>query len=95
VLLGREACDLGACGEWRESSDLHSFLSTLSDLLMGIMLTCASCGQYDGQKGVELMLQTIHDEFRRCMQLTGCTSVKDITKNSLARIDADGMLKRL
>ena len=41
------------------------------------------------------MLQTFHDEFRRCMQLTGCTSVKDITKNSLARIDADGMLKRL
>lgn len=52
------------------------------------------CGQYDGQKGVELMLQTIHDEFRRCMQLTGCTSVKEITNNSLARIDADGMLKR-
>jgi (S)-2-hydroxy-acid oxidase len=52
-------------------------------------------GQYDGQKGVELMLQTIHDEFRRCMQLTGCTSVKNITKDSLARIDADGMLKRL
>jgi (S)-2-hydroxy-acid oxidase len=35
---------------------------------------------YDGQKGVELMLETLHTEFRRCMQLTGCTSVEDITK---------------
>lgn len=41
------------------------------------------------------MLETMHSEFRRCMQLTGCRTVKDISKASLARINADGVLKRL
>ena len=51
--------------------------------------------QYDGEKGVAKMLQIMHDEFRRCMQLTGCVTVKDITKAALARINADGILKRI
>ena len=41
------------------------------------------------------MLDTLLNEFKRCMQLTGCKTVKDISKASLARINADGMLKRL
>ena len=51
--------------------------------------------QYDGQAGVDRMLEIMHDEFRRCMQLTGCKTVKDITKAALGRIDADGFLRRL
>ena len=39
------------------------------------------------------MLNTMHDELRRCMQLTGCRTVKDITKASLGRVNADGLLK--
>ncbi len=41
------------------------------------------------------MLETMHNEFRRCMQLAGCKAVKDITKACLARINADEILKRL
>lgn len=50
---------------------------------------------YDGEKGVELMLKTLYDEFRRCMQLTGCTRVEDITKACLGVVRADGPLARL
>lgn len=50
---------------------------------------------YDGEKGVELMLETLHTEFKRCMQLTGCTRVEDITKASLGVVRADGPLARL
>jgi (S)-2-hydroxy-acid oxidase len=99
MALGAECCWVGRPAIWglavSAEFGLQYLLVYSSRLVAGIMLTFASSGQYDGQKGVELMLQTIHDEFRRCMQLTGCTSVKDITKNSLARIDADGVLKRL
>ncbi|KAK4626364.1 Oxidase FUB9 [Fulvia fulva] len=50
---------------------------------------------YDGQKGVELMLDTFRTEFKRCMQLTGCNSVKDITKACLGVVRSDGPLARL
>ena len=44
---------------------------------------------------MNLMLETMHTELRRCMQLTGCRTIKDITKACLARFNADGVLKRL
>ncbi|CZT22128.1 probable glycolate oxidase [Ramularia collo-cygni] len=50
---------------------------------------------YDGQEGVELMLETLETEFRRCMQLTGCTRVEDITRACLGVYRADGPLARL
>ncbi|KAM0694409.1 hypothetical protein Q7P36_004764 [Cladosporium allicinum] len=50
---------------------------------------------YDGQKGVELMLDTFYNEFRRCMQLTGCNSVSDITRACLGLYKTDGPLARL
>ena len=50
---------------------------------------------YDGQAGVDKMLDIMYDEFRRTMALCGCNSIQDIRKSCLARIDADGMLKRL
>lgn len=55
----------------------------------------ANAGQYDGQKGVDMMLETLHSEFKRCMQLCGCKSVKDITKAALGVIRSDGPLARL
>ena len=51
--------------------------------------------QYDGQKGVELMLDILHTEFKRCMQLAGCNTVKDITRASLGVVRKDGPLARL
>nr|OQO21570.1 hypothetical protein B0A51_11918 [Rachicladosporium sp. CCFEE 5018] len=50
---------------------------------------------YDGQAGVEIMLETLRIEFKRCMQLTGCNSVKDITKACLGVYRVDGPLARL
>ena len=41
------------------------------------------------------MLETMHAELRQCMQLTGCRTIKDITKACLAKVSADGTLRRL
>lgn len=51
--------------------------------------------QYKGQHGVELMLQILYDDFKRCMQLTGCRSISDISPASLAIVNAYGPLARL
>jgi (S)-2-hydroxy-acid oxidase len=50
---------------------------------------------YDGQNGVDRMLDILYDEFMRCMQLTGCVSVKDITRAKLALVQANGLLSKL
>ena len=50
---------------------------------------------YDGQKGVEKMIDIFYEDFRRCMALCGCVRVEDITRNCLARIDDRGWLARL
>lgn len=51
--------------------------------------------KYDGQKGVEKALEILYDEFRRCMMLTGCKNVSEISKASLGIVRADGPLARL
>jgi len=51
--------------------------------------------QYNGEKGVDIMLDTYYNEFKRCMQLAGCNSVKDITKACLGIVRSDGPLARL
>ena len=51
--------------------------------------------QYDGQAGVEKMLDILQEEFMRCMSLCGCRTVKDIDRSCLARINADGILAKL
>lgn len=50
---------------------------------------------YKGQDGVELMIKLLMDDFRRCMQLCGCKTVKDISRDCLIRVNADGFLSRL
>ena len=50
---------------------------------------------YGGQGGVEKMIETYYNEFRRCMQLTGCRSVRDISKRHLTRLRPDGTFARL
>ncbi|KAK3111169.1 hypothetical protein LTR53_013853 [Teratosphaeriaceae sp. CCFEE 6253] len=60
--------------------------------IWGLALTVI---EYDGEKGVDIMLDTFYNEFKRCMQLTGCNSVKDITKACLGVARSDGPLARL
>ncbi|KAL4778016.1 FMN-dependent dehydrogenase [Aspergillus varians] len=50
---------------------------------------------YNGQEGVELMLRILYDDFKRCMQLTGCRTIADIGPASLAVFRHDGPLARL
>ena len=37
-----------------------------------------------GQRGVEAMLQRMHDEIRRDMILMGCKSIKELNKTKIA-----------
>ena len=37
-----------------------------------------------GQKGVEALLQRMHDEIRRDMILLGCKTIKDLNKTNIA-----------
>lgn len=41
------------------------------------------------------MLRILFDDFKRCMQLTGCRSISDISSASLAIVNAYGPLARL
>ncbi|PWY88834.1 FMN-dependent alpha-hydroxy acid dehydrogenase [Aspergillus sclerotioniger CBS 115572] len=50
---------------------------------------------YDGEKGVSRVLDILYEEFKRCMQLTGFRTLKDITPAALARIRPDGTVARL
>ncbi|KAJ5690369.1 oxidoreductase [Penicillium macrosclerotiorum] len=50
---------------------------------------------YNGQEGVQLMLDILYQEFKRCMQLAGCKSISEITLSSLGRIRSNGPLERL
>ncbi|KAI0911696.1 hypothetical protein F4823DRAFT_269989 [Ustulina deusta] len=50
---------------------------------------------YDGEKGVDKMLDVLYEEFRRCMMLAGCKNVSEISKASLGIARPDGPLARL
>ncbi|TKX22367.1 FMN-dependent dehydrogenase-like protein 3 [Elsinoe australis] len=50
---------------------------------------------YKGQAGVELCLRLLMDEFRLCMALAGVTSVKDISKEYLVKLDSSGFVSKL
>jgi len=50
---------------------------------------------YNGQAGVEKMLDILYEDFRRCMALCGCNSVKEINRSCLSRMGLDGILRRM
>ncbi|KAJ5279317.1 oxidoreductase [Penicillium angulare] len=50
---------------------------------------------YKGQEGVELMIDILYQEFRRCMQLAGCKSISEINSLHLGVVRSDGPLARL
>lgn len=50
---------------------------------------------YNGQKGVELALNILKQEFEVTMALAGCRTISDIKKNHLARLGCDGKLHKL
>lgn len=50
---------------------------------------------YNGEQGVSLALNILHDEFRLVMALMGCQKVSDIRPDHLARMGSDGMLHKI
>lgn len=50
---------------------------------------------YDGQKGVERMIEILYEDFRRTMALCGCVTVADINRSCLRRMGTDGILRPL
>ena len=86
LALGAEFCWVGRPIFWGLAVCLIYMLCFF------VMLTLE---QHDGQAGVELMLETFYLEFKRCMQLCGCNSIKDINKACLGVVRSDGPLARL
>jgi len=50
---------------------------------------------YKGEAGVRLCLKILSDEVRLCMGLAGVTSVEEITKDYLVKIDKSGFVAKL
>ncbi|XXH00788.1 hypothetical protein Hte_007139 [Hypoxylon texense] len=50
---------------------------------------------YDGQRGVELAIKILKEEFVTAMALTGCTSINDISRDHLSVLGANGLLCKL
>ncbi|GAA5874320.1 hypothetical protein JCM8547_007562 [Rhodosporidiobolus lusitaniae] len=50
---------------------------------------------YNGEAGVDLAVSMLRDELRTAMMLAGCPTIKDITRNHVARIGQDGALHKL
>ena len=50
---------------------------------------------YNGQQGVEKMLEMLYEDFRRCMALCGCNTVSEIKRSCLSRMGLDGVLRRM
>jgi (S)-2-hydroxy-acid oxidase len=86
LALGAECCWVGRPAIWG--------LAVGPYLLIG-MAVADSNPQYDGEAGVSKMLDILYTDFRRCMQLTGCNSVAEISKSALGIARKDGPLARL
>lgn len=50
---------------------------------------------YNGEEGVNLALDILHDEFRTVMALMGCSKVSDIGPHHLAIFGRDGVIRRV
>ncbi|PLB40391.1 alpha-hydroxy acid oxidase [Aspergillus candidus] len=50
---------------------------------------------YDGQRGVELALGLLYDEFKTCMALAGCKNVSEISTEHISLLQPDGRLLKL
>ncbi|KAF2103162.1 (S)-2-hydroxy-acid oxidase [Rhizodiscina lignyota] len=81
-------------GGFRSGTDIFKALALGADCCWVGRPTIWSLA-YKGQEGVDLMLKLLQDDFRRCMQLCGCRTIKDISRSCLSRMNSDGVLARL
>lgn len=86
LALGAECCWVGRPAIWGLAVCCR---------VLSIATITKSTVQYDGEAGVSKMLDMLYTDFRRCMQLTGCNSIADISKAALGIARNDGPLARL
>ncbi|KAG6357318.1 hypothetical protein INS49_015196 [Diaporthe citri] len=92
--LAKGKIQIAVDGGVRKGSDIFKAIALGADhVLVGRIPIWGLA--YNGQKGVELAIKMLKEEFAVTMRLAGCASVKDITPDRLAYLRHDGILARL
>ncbi|KAL2823572.1 FMN-dependent dehydrogenase [Aspergillus cavernicola] len=87
---------LGIDGGIRRGTDIFKALALGADFCFAGRLPIWGLA-YDGQRGVDRLLELLRDELEMCMRLAGCKSLADIGPESLAVVEGGvpGLIRRL
>ncbi|KAL4883199.1 hypothetical protein BJY04DRAFT_226665 [Aspergillus karnatakaensis] len=87
---------LGIDGGIRRGTDIFKALALGANFCFAGRLPIWGLA-YDGQKGVERLLELLREEFEMCMRLAGCASLAEIGPESLAIVEGGvpGLIRRL
>ncbi|KAH0040013.1 FMN-dependent dehydrogenase, partial [Aureobasidium melanogenum] len=85
---------IGVDGGIRRGTDVFKAIALGADFCFAGRLPIWGLA-FNGQQGVELVLQIMLDEFKLCMGLTGCKTVAEINRSHLAVLDSNGLLAKL
>ncbi|KAF7561394.1 hypothetical protein G7046_g2750 [Stylonectria norvegica] len=98
----RECAPVAAAG--RMSIAIDGGIRRGSDIFKALALGAQHCfvGRipiwglaYNGEKGVDLAISLLMDEFRLAMALSGCKTVADINRSRLSVLESNGILSKL
>uniref|UniRef100_A0A0B7K771 FMN hydroxy acid dehydrogenase domain-containing protein n=1 Tax=Bionectria ochroleuca TaxID=29856 RepID=A0A0B7K771_BIOOC len=81
-------------GGIRRGTDIFKALALGADFCLAGRLAIWGLA-YDGQRGVELALNLLYDEFVTAMALSGCRNVSEINSEFLSLLTPDGILSKL
>ncbi|CAG9974235.1 unnamed protein product [Clonostachys byssicola] len=81
-------------GGIRRGTDIFKALALGADFCLAGRLAIWGLA-YDGQRGVELALNLLYDEFVTAMALAGCRNVSEINSEFLSLLTPDGILSKL
>ncbi|KAI7233806.1 FMN-dependent dehydrogenase [Hortaea werneckii] len=85
---------IGFDGGIRRGTDIFKAMALGADFCFAGRVSVWGLG-FDGQRGVELAIDILKDEFWLCMGLAGCKNVREINAGHLAILKRDGMLAKL
>ncbi|KAL3474420.1 FMN-dependent dehydrogenase family protein [Aspergillus californicus] len=87
---------LGIDGGIRRGTDIFKALALGADFCFAGRLPIWGLA-YDGQQGIEKVLELLRDEFEMCMRLAGCKTLAAIGPESLAVVEGGvpGLIRRL
>ncbi|KAH9892093.1 FMN-dependent dehydrogenase [Xylariomycetidae sp. FL2044] len=81
-------------GGIRRGTDIFKALALGADFCLAGRIAIWGLA-YDGERGVELAINLLYDEFKTCMALAGCKSVREITPQYLSLLQPNGVLAKL